>query len=149
HALPLQKTAANSAGRSVIRPTTLGSSATVANVAQKLVLVLTQMCRISNKILLTVPAERRKFPAYEVCGIGTPFGLEVALNIGDDSGRSAGRASFGRKCRCLCQLVLLFTTAGLTTRAQTFTSLSGAVLDPSGAAVTGAQVTISNEGTGT
>ena len=70
------------------------------------------------------------------------------MNIDDDSGRSVGRASFGRKFRSLCQLVLLFTTAGLTTRAQTFTSVSGSVLDPTGATVAGAHVTLSNEGTG-
>ena len=71
------------------------------------------------------------------------------MNIRDDSGRSFGSASFGRKFRSLCQLVLLFTTAGITTRAQTFTSVTGSVLDPTGAAIAGAEVTISNEGTGT
>lgn len=70
------------------------------------------------------------------------------MNIGEDSGQSMRREPFGRKFRSLCQLLLLFTTATVSVYAQTFTSVSGSVLDPAGAAVAGAQVTISNEGTG-
>jgi len=73
---------------------------------------------------------------------------EVALNIGDDSGRSVGRVFFILRFHSLFQLVLFVTMAASTMRAQTFTSLSGTVLDTSGAAVAGAQVTISSEGTG-
>jgi hypothetical protein len=70
------------------------------------------------------------------------------LNLRDDGGRSVERASLGRNLRSLCQLVLLIAAAGLTTLAQTFTSVSGSVLDPSAAAVAGAHVTLSNQGTG-
>ena len=67
--------------------------------------------------------------------------------MSDDGSRDLGRASLGRKFRFLCQVVLLLTTAVLTTRAQTFTSVGGSVLDPTGAPVPGAQVTLTNEGT--
>ncbi len=67
--------------------------------------------------------------------------------MSNDGSRDVGRVSLGRKFRFLCQLVLLLTTAVLTTRAQTFTSVGGSVLDPTGAPVPGAQVTLTNEGT--
>lgn len=44
--------------------------------------------------------------------------------------------------------MLFLTALAITGAAQTFTTLSGTVLDPSGAAVAGAQVSIVNEGTG-
>jgi hypothetical protein len=47
----------------------------------------------------------------------------------------------------LCALALLWSVAAPTARAQTFTSVGGSVLDPTGAPVPGAQVTLTNEGT--
>jgi hypothetical protein len=57
-------------------------------------------------------------------------------------------SSIGGGIRLLCKMILLCSLTGLPTRAQTFTSVSGVVFDPTGAAVPGAQATLSNEGTG-
>ncbi len=70
------------------------------------------------------------------------------MNMRDVGDIGVARRSFGGKLRAPGLLALLLLTAALTTSAQTFTSVSGSVLDQTGAAVPGAHVTLSNEGTG-
>lgn len=65
-----------------------------------------------------------------------------------EGGNRSIREGLRRKRRSFCQLVLMVTALALTAAAQTFTTVSGTVLDPSGAAVASAQVSIVNEGTG-
>lgn len=83
-------------------------------------------------------------PRNFCCGPGS-F-LEGALKPMDDA--NVKRAAFWRNSRILCQLFLCLAWGAFAATAQTFTTLSGTVLDPSGAAVANAQVSILNEGTG-
>jgi hypothetical protein len=70
------------------------------------------------------------------------------LNTQDGSDGSVRPAVLRGKCIFIPQVVVLLIAFALAATAQTFTTLSGSVLDPSGAAIANAQVSILNEGTG-
>src|ERR1700737_3752340 len=103
------------------------------------------MCPMSNKFFLTSMPQKGYFPATKILlwmrsSSGSP------LNTLDSGDGSVGPAVLRLGYRLFCQVVLFFTA--VTCTAQTFTTVSGTVLDPSGAAVGNAQVSILNEGTG-
>jgi len=70
------------------------------------------------------------------------------LNTQDGGDGSVRPAVLSGKCLFVCQLILFFLGLTLAASGQTFTTVSGNVLDPSGAAVANAQISIVNEGTG-
>jgi hypothetical protein len=70
------------------------------------------------------------------------------LNTQDSGDGSVRPAVLQGKCVFVSQVVIFLITLALAAAAQTFTTLSGSVLDPSGAAVANAHVSIVNEGTG-
>ena len=70
------------------------------------------------------------------------------MNTQDGGDGSVRPALLQGKCVFVLQVVVFLIISALAATAQTFTTLSGSVLDPSGAAVANAQVSIVNEGTG-
>ncbi len=54
----------------------------------------------------------------------------------------------GRRVMLFCQVILLCSLAVSTSQAQTSTGLEGTIMDQSGAVLPGAQITLTNEGTG-
>ena len=113
----------------------------------KSVLVLTQMCRMSNKYLDRAAGEGVTFRPRNFLLLDAVF-LRATLNTRDGGNGSVRLALLRRKYLSVSELVLLLTVLAVAASGQTFTSLSGSVLDPSGAAVGSAQVSIVNEGTG-
>jgi hypothetical protein len=113
----------------------------------KSVLVLTQMCRMSNKYLDRAAREGVTFRARNLLLLDAVF-LRATLNTRDGGNGSVRLAVLRRKCRSVSELLLFLMMLAVAATGQTFTTLSGSALDPSGAAVGSAQVSIVNEGTG-
>src|SRR5208282_27902 len=74
--------------------------------------------------------------------------LGGTLNTQDGGDGNVRHAVLRGKCVSVSKLVLFLIALAVAASGQTFTTLSGSVLDPSGAAVASAQVSIVNEGTG-